>query len=116
MHDYQPRSRRTPTAWPGHGQGTKCPFVRSVRGTRYAKARQSGRTGHCPGLSGQQKCIGRTTPIGGDDPATVLGAIRRGDPCMHQVRAVHADILLVKEGHRPMHQKQLYVVASRKPE
>jgi hypothetical protein len=29
---------------------------------------------------------------------------------MHQVRAVYADILLVKEGHRPMHQRQLLAV------
>ena len=35
--------------------------------------------------------------LGGDDPATVLGVIINGDPRMRQVRAVHADLLLIEE-------------------
>jgi len=45
--------------------------------------------------------------LGGDDPRTVLSAMMSGDPRMDLVRSVHADILLEKEGKRPMHVERL---------
>ena len=45
--------------------------------------------------------------LGGDDPATVLSAMANGDRRMDQVRAVHAELLLIKEGKEPAHQKSL---------
>jgi len=45
--------------------------------------------------------------LGGDDPATVLSAMINGDPRMDQVRAVHADLLLIEESKEPLRPKSL---------
>jgi hypothetical protein len=45
--------------------------------------------------------------LGGDDPATVLSAMINRDPRMDQVRAVHADLLLIEESKEPLRPKSL---------
>lgn len=47
--------------------------------------------------------------LGGDDPATVLGAMRNDDPRMEDVRALHADLVEGKRTGHPsvMHQRNL---------
>jgi len=39
--------------------------------------------------------------LGGDDPATVLGAIRRDDRRMNEVYAIHADLVRSKQEGTP---------------
>jgi|SRR6516164_6689579 len=39
--------------------------------------------------------------LGGDDPATVLGAMMDGDPRMDYVRALHADLVEQKREGKP---------------